>query len=121
MTRGITSDLKAALECNYPTFSLKNIVNVVADIPGENDEYDWWWILSIRGRGYLLLSGGCDYTGWDCGSSIEEHGFFKTKLEAAMAAPEEDDSRSLRAIRSELVSQVKTGHTFSLPVTNYGS
>jgi hypothetical protein len=35
---------------------------------GENDEEDWFGIFKLGGvrrENYLVISGGCDYTGWD--------------------------------------------------------
>lgn len=120
MIKGISSDLEYGLKYNYDdlSFLLDDIVSVEAEIPGENDSKHWFWILKIKGKGYLLLDGWCDYTGWDCGSGIEELGYFKTKLQAAKAAPIKEEYYD-REIREPLIKQVKTGSSFEPEVREY--
>ena len=56
------------------------IVKVLAEIEGENDGASWHWIVEFNNGKYAYITGGCDYTGWDCqshaniyyGDSLEE-------------------------------------------------
>ena len=67
-------DLEAALEHNGWGYVLKNILNVLAEVPGEADGAEWHWVVELKtpmgedgiGSGkFAYISGGCDYTGWD--------------------------------------------------------
>lgn len=95
---------RALANNNTSTFYREEIKSIIAEVPGENDELDWWWILKLDTRKYLLLRGWCDYTGWDCRSGIDELGIFKSALLAAKAAPESGDYRN---VRNTLIGQVK--------------
>lgn len=100
-------DLWYALEY-HPTEGLteETIEDIVAEVPGHNDEDDWWWVLKIKDKGFCLFSGGCDYTGWDCQSGVEMHGYFSTATEAANAAPKKEEYTE-RNIKQELVNQLE--------------
>lgn len=37
---------------------------------GENDEEDWVWLVATTSGEHWVLTGGCDYTGWDCQSYV---------------------------------------------------
>lgn len=102
-------DLWRALDNNGTnTFSREEIKSIVAEVPGQNDELDWWWILKLDARKYLLLRGWCDYTGWDCCSGTDELGIFKSALQAAKAAPETGEFHyDNRNVRNTLIGQVK--------------
>jgi hypothetical protein len=98
-------DLWYALE-NNPLEELtpEDIVDICAEVPGENDEFTWWWIVKLRDDRYVLLEGWCDYTGWDCQSTLDVEIITSTSLEAAIGAPEQDYSG--RAIRLNLMRQL---------------
>lgn len=68
--RGIDPDLGSCLQYNPQTFNLDDIDQVLAVVPGENDQRDWHWVLRLKDGGVLQLTGGCDYTGWDCSSWV---------------------------------------------------
>lgn len=98
--------LWSALENNHPEkFLPSEIVDIVAEVPGENDEFSWWWVLELKNKKYVLLSAWCDHTGWDCQSGIGCEELYITALRAAMAAPEKDEFDE-RAIRKNLVGQL---------------
>jgi hypothetical protein len=100
-------DLRCALQNNSPkTFNPEDITHIVAEVCGENDELAWWWILKMNNGKFFLLSGSCDYTGWDCQSGINERGFFNTPLQAAKASPEKEEYGN-RSIQLNLIRQVK--------------
>jgi hypothetical protein len=99
-------DLKACLEYNSYSipFGEEDIENVVAQIPGHNDEDNWFWIIQLKDGRFALLDAWCDYTGWDCQSGVNNLNYHQTAMAAAEFAPEYDSGRS---IRFNLVSQVK--------------
>lgn len=43
-----------------------DIAEVLASVNGENDGPDWLGLFRLFDGRYLIASGGCDYTGWDC-------------------------------------------------------
>ena len=99
-------DLWCALECNTPgIFSIDDIKDIVAEVPGANDEYSWWWVLEMS-SGFMLLEGSCDYTGWDCQSSITEFELRDTATKAAMDAPVVEEY-SKRTIQPNLIAQLE--------------
>lgn len=58
-------DIVFALADNpQPGFKEEDIAGILAEIPGENDEFDWHWILELQDKRYVYVWGGCDYTGW---------------------------------------------------------
>lgn len=58
-------DLWSALGEHPPKgFAVEDVVDIVAEVPGEADECDWWWILQLKQGDFFLMSGGCDYSGW---------------------------------------------------------
>lgn len=73
--RGMDYDLVACLEYNPQRFGPQDIQQVLAVIEGENDGANWHWVLQLKpesavdGKWFAYLTGGCDYTGWDCQSS----------------------------------------------------
>lgn len=46
--------------------SREDVKEILAAVNGENDGADWIGVFRLRDRRYLVASGGCDYTGWDC-------------------------------------------------------
>ena len=61
-------DLSAA--CEYNSLDSSDLVEEILEITGENDEASWHWIVKTT-SGFAYISGGCDYTGWDCQSGAE--------------------------------------------------
>lgn len=43
-----------------------DVAQIIAAVNGENDEDDWLGLFLLKDGRYLVASGGCDYTGWDC-------------------------------------------------------
>lgn len=43
-----------------------NVAQILAAVNGENDGADWVGLFLLKDGRYLVASGGCDYTGWDC-------------------------------------------------------
>lgn len=53
--------------------NIEDVVGVVAASNGENDGAEWVGLFEMRDGRYVVASGGCDFTGWDCqaNNSIE--------------------------------------------------
>ena len=81
-------DLCAA--CEYNNIDSSDLVDVLLEITGENVEADWHWIVTTT-SGFAYISGGCDYTGWDCQSGAER--FDAATQEAALALCSQDVRR----------------------------
>lgn len=69
MENEIDYDLESCLEYNpQKGYTVDDIEIVLAVWEGANEGDDWRWILQLKNGSYVLLEGGCDYTGWDCQS-----------------------------------------------------
>lgn len=65
-TREPDGDLRACLSNNEADgVTLENIRHVAATVPGANDELEWYWIVLLNDGRWALVTGSCDYTGWD--------------------------------------------------------
>lgn len=89
-------DISYAFEYNGLEDKLKEINVIVAEVCGENDGVDWYWILQMKDGTFANASGGCDYTGWDCQSSADFLGGFKTPEEAIEAVIINSDNRKIK-------------------------
>lgn len=65
---GLGYDLGAAFRYHNLEVASKP-VEIVLELTGQNDGAEWHWILRLEGGTYAYVTGGCDYTGWDCQSS----------------------------------------------------
>ena len=81
-------DLSAA--CEYNSLDSSDLVEEILEITGENDEASWHWIVKTT-SGFAYISGGCDYTGWDCQCGAERHD--AATQEAALALSSQDVRR----------------------------
>jgi hypothetical protein len=115
-------DLNSALNNNSPaTFNPHDIIGLVAEVPGANEEYNWWWIIQIKIDNiikYVLMSAWCDYTGWDCQSGINEEQIFDTVMECVNICPE-NEIYSGRNIKQNLLMQVQGEQPFGLYDSKY--
>lgn len=94
----LNDDLWNALDSNTPTNFMRNdVIDIVAEVPGANDEFTWWWILQLKDGQFALLAALCDYTGWDCQSCIVTEKICTTAMQCAETAPEKDSDRTIRA------------------------
>lgn len=113
-------DIWSALEYNAPqSFQIEEVESIEAEVPGANDELDWWWVLRLANNRYVLVKGACDYTGWDCQSYIKEFDIVDTALEAAQIAPEFGDY-SKREIKRNLVNQILGEQPFGTEIRRVG-
>ena len=51
-------------------FTRNDVLAVIACRNGENDSEEWVGVFLLKDGRYLLASGWCDYTGWDCQGGI---------------------------------------------------
>lgn len=108
-------DLEAYLRYNTDIYTLEDIANIHAEVPGHNEEDNWWWIIELRDGRFVLTSAGCDFTGWDCSSWGSSQVATSTE-EAAMLSPEVEDGTG-RHIRQNLLAQLRGEQPFGVEVT----
>jgi len=105
----IDSDLSSAIEYairDTAGFRFEDVALVLASVMGENDGPDYYWIIAMKDHTYAYITGGCDYTGWDCqaGGTVT---IYPTLRQAIEAAPEKDDEYGGgRLIRKSLELQL---------------
>jgi hypothetical protein len=62
------------------------IVGFVMEQEGENDGQSWIWQVTFEDGSVWIADGSCDYTGWDCQSSIawtlDHHVDFQEEFDA---------------------------------------
>lgn len=46
--------------------SRADVTEIIAAVNGENDGQSWVGLFLMQDGRYLIASGSCDYTGWDC-------------------------------------------------------
>jgi len=118
---GVFDDLYYCLENNPPetpsspstNWSPDDVLAICAEVPGANDELNWWWILALKDGRYVLLSAWCDYTGWNCRSGIEYNIVTDSAEAAALAATEREDY-SGRYVRANLLAQLRNRSPYGL-------
>ena len=49
--------------------SREDVAEIIAAVNGEKDEADWVGLFLLKDGRWLVASGGCDATGWDCQAS----------------------------------------------------
>lgn len=110
-------DLESYLQYNKDIFTIEDIANIHAEVPGHNDDDSWYWIIELKDGRILLTSAWCDYTGWDCqsGGSSEVANSLEN---AALLAPEKEDYTG-REIRKNLLAQIRGEQPFGLEVRVY--
>jgi hypothetical protein len=101
-------DLAGCLRYNPQSFTLEQVERVLAVIEGEPDGPDYHWILLLKDGRHAYLTGGCDYTGWDCQSSATSE-IFDAAVDACLAAPRLDQDEGRGNIGAKLWKQVLDG------------
>src|ERR1700733_13742175 len=96
-------ELIYAIRNNSGEIDEDDIESLLACVEGENDGYSWHWIVKLKDGAYGYLTGGCDYTGWDCQSSLDH--FKSDDLEECLEkVPEIDgDNRDSRKMMREQI------------------
>lgn len=107
-------DLVDYLHYNSDSFTYRDIANVHALVPGHNDDDNWHWIIELKDGRFLWTTAWCDYTGWDCQSGGESTVALSAEA-AALLAPEREEG-SGRAIRQNLLGQLRGSQPFGLEV-----
>jgi hypothetical protein len=82
----------------------EEILDIIAEVPGMNDELQWYWVLELTEGRTGLIVGWCDYTGWDCRSAITVS-VHQSPRHAIAGVPEEEDW-SKRRIKENLLHQI---------------
>lgn len=90
-------ELDYAVEFNPSARPSAPIVDILATIEGENDGANWHWLVLLESGVVAYITGGCDYTGWDCQSNCET--FEEPTVELAVRQIAE-------AYRDEIVAQL---------------
>lgn len=98
-------DLQLAIENNAINEDIDNITHIVAEVCGENEEYDWYWIVKLKNGKFKLIWGGCDCTGWDCQSWLYESEPCNSAKECALKSPESEQYTG-RKIQLNLLRQL---------------
>lgn len=109
----IDSDLRSAIAHNSQDngFSLDDVAYVLGACFGENDGPNYYWLMSMKDHTYAVVSGGCDYTGWDCQSYADSE-IFPTLKEALKSLPKvnEYDKRAIqKSIKLQLAGELAYG------------
>lgn len=109
-------DLESYLQYNSDIYRLDDIANIHAEVPGHNDEDNWFWIIELKnereGGKFVITSAWCDFTGWDCQSGGDSQ-IAQSLEDAAMLAPKEEYGRE---IQRNLLAQVRGEQPFGLEV-----
>lgn len=106
------SDLVAYLTNNRDIYTLEDIANIHAEVPGHNDDDNWYWVIELKDGRFVVTSAWCDYTGWDCQSGGSSQ-VAASALEAASMAPE-TESYTNRNPRRNLMAQIRGEQPFGL-------
>ena len=109
-----SDDICYALEYNPQSLLRKeDIETIVAEVCGEHDGFPWYWIIKRKDGKFVYITGGCDYTGWDCQSHADSSGPYETAEEASIQAPEKEDYYD-RFPRQALLRQLNGTLPFAL-------
>ena len=105
-------DMQSYYEYNgkdFDEFKFEDIEHLLACIPGENDGFNWHWIVRLKNGKYGYVTAWCDYTGWDCQSGGSVH-IANSARDAALLAK---DGYEDQGIMEQLMAQL-------IGVQNYG-
>jgi hypothetical protein len=113
--RTADEDLQDYLRYNSDIFTVEDVHTIHAEVPGHNDEMDWFWVIELTDGRFVLTQAGCDYTGWDCQSGGESQ-ITGSAEAAAMLAPEMDSGRPIRAM---LLAQMRGEQPFGVETISF--
>lgn len=102
-------DIVYAFDNNSLGEKLEMIDVIVAEVCGENDGVDWYWILQTKDGTFSNAEGGCDYTGWDCQSNASIKEGFKTPEEAidALNIPKYDGRKNIKEVlKKQIIGEI---------------
>lgn len=89
-------DLTAGAQSN--NVQTDDLAEVALELTGQNDGASWHWIARRKDGGYAYVTGDCDYTGWDCVSSMDRHD--AATLEEALLLVPQDERRVFEDMRA---------------------
>lgn len=104
MSIDLHNDLFSALTYNPQDFAADDVAAIHANVEGD-DEKPYFWLAEVRGRGFVVLRGWHDFTGWDCQSDLYVLGWGLAATDALR------ESGAPPAIKRELLRQVVEGRT----------
>lgn len=109
-------DIKHALKYNPQVNILyDNIAGLIAEVCGHNDEDNWYWLGQLKDGSFFSAIGGCDYTGWDCQSSVTS--WVANTLEECLRLMLENDFGGLHEQKMKnLCEQVRGEQPFGLEI-----
>ena len=106
-------DMKAAFyEIGTLEFELDDIKDILAVIAGENDEYNWYWVVELNNGRFALIDAWCGYTGWDVTSGVTIK-LGNTPEEVIEKSPDKE-KYSHRRIKTQLKNQLIGTQPFGL-------
>ena len=53
-------------QVNDAPMTRDDVAEIIASVDGANDEAEWLGVFLLKDGRYLVASGGCDCTGWEC-------------------------------------------------------
>lgn len=62
----LTTEVPPGAPVSTAPASRSDVAEIIAAVNGDNDGPDWLGVFLLKDGRYLVASGGCDYTGWDC-------------------------------------------------------
>lgn len=96
------SDLLRAIEHNGAP--LPQEFYLVSEILSDrHDEGEYFWLVYVPEKGLAVLSGGHDYTGWDCQSHLNTSEYFNGLEQLPLYVQEYDNQN--RPVRQMLINQ----------------
>lgn len=95
-------DLISYLNYNQDLYTLDDIADVLAEVPGHNEDDYWYWVLLLKNGYVVLTEAWCDYTGWDCQSGGKSTAA-DTIEQLIPFIPEDNDYRQ---VKSNLLNQL---------------
>lgn len=64
-----TTEVPPGSLVNTSPASREDVDEIIAAVNGENDGDSWIGLFRLKDGRYLVATGWCDYTGWDCQAS----------------------------------------------------
>jgi hypothetical protein len=110
------ADLTYGASENSLSKEVGNIANVLAQVPGEADGPSWYWLAKMKNGKYGLFWGGCDYTGWECQSSMwyKEADSAEEVVEFLKFEEWEQDAKAKKPIKQQLLDQLEGKQPYGL-------
>ena len=92
---------------------VKQIKDVLAQVPGEADGPNWYWLCLMKNGRYGLYWGWCDFTGWDCQSNMEYREAPTPKAVLSLLK-ENDVEDTQKPIKQQLLDQIDGKQPYAL-------